>query len=143
MATVGTYDPNANAAAAREQAEQAAKDAAAYREQAAKGVDDRLAARDAMNADYMERMAQCKPTPTQRECDLFRVGAMTIDDEKEDDGSEWEIDHQRRILSARLPGENPYDTRQLTADNNGEYGEPASGEPPRRGPGRPRKSETA
>lgn len=58
----------------------------AGRTAAAKLVDER-AQQTAMSNDAAERrMANSQPTPTQRENDLAKVGALDIDD-KEDDGS--------------------------------------------------------
>jgi hypothetical protein len=54
-------------------------------------------------------------------------------DEKEPSGAPPEADFQRRMLEARLPGNSPYETRAL--------GGGSGGEPPKRGPGRPRKEE--
>src|SRR4051812_33293991 len=109
--------------AAREQAERAAETARAHREAQAKGVDERLAERDRSVAEFYEREASVKPTPTQRENDLAKVGALDIDD-KEPDGSESDEEHQARVMQGRLPGGNPYVTR---AEGTGE---------PRRGRGR-------
>lgn len=74
----------------------------------AKGVDDRLAARDKSVAEYYERMENLQPTPTQRENDLAKVGAHDLDD-KEDDGSEWQDDHMRRVAIEKI--DNPYDVK--------------------------------
>jgi hypothetical protein len=121
----------------REQAERAREAAERHKETMTQGVDERLAVRDQIVADYYERSAAAKPTPTQRECDLIRTGAMTVDDEKEDDGSGPEGDHVRRILEAKVPGNNPYETRMENGTVEGQEGQPV-----RRGPGRPRKTET-
>lgn len=111
--------------AAREQAERTAEAARANREAQERGVDERLAARDRGVAEFYEREAGVKPTPTQRENDLAKVGALNID-EKEPDGSESDEEHQARVMQGRLPGGNPYVTR---GESSGE---------PRRGRGRPR-----
>jgi hypothetical protein len=73
---------------------------------AAAGVDARLAARDKSVKEYYERMENLQPTPTQRENDLAKVGAHDLDVEKEDDGSEWEDEHVRRVALEKL--DNPY-----------------------------------
>lgn len=94
---------------------------------ATKGVEDRAKAMEEQNAEYYARSEAAKPTPTQREADLAKVGALDIDD-KEPDGSEPEEVAVRRALESRVPGNNPYETRDLSADAA-----------PRRG--RPRKAE--
>ena len=114
--------------AAREQAERMAESERERREVQARGVDERLAERDRSVAEFYEREAGVRPTPTQRECDLAKVGALDIDD-KEPDGSESDEEHQHRVMTGRLPGGNPYVTR-------GAEGE--GGAAPRRGRGRPR-----
>jgi hypothetical protein len=81
---------------------------------AVKGVDAREQAKSDSVADYYARQEGLQPTPTQRENDLAKVGALDIDD-KEDDGSEWEDEAQARVMAARLPANNPYDTRELSA----------------------------
>lgn len=78
-------------------------------EEKTKGVDERLAARDKQVAETYERMDKARPTPTQRENDLAKVGVVV--EQKEPDGGEPQDDHTRRILESKLPGENPYDTR--------------------------------
>lgn len=97
-------------------------------------VDARTKAKDEQVAEYYEREANIKPTPTQAENDAAKVGALDVD-EKEDDGSEWDDEHQRRVMEGRLPGGSPYDTRALEAGEAGESGGGGS----RRG--RPRKAE--
>ena len=114
--------------ATREQAERAAEAAREFRERQARGVDERLAERDRSVAEFYEREASYRPTPTQRENDLAKVGALDID-AKEPDGSESDEEHQDRVMQGRLPGGNPYVTRALGADGA-----------PRRGRGRPRKA---
>jgi len=46
------------------------------------------AERNERTARYYERMAKVKPTPTQRECDLTKVGALDLNAAREPDGSE-------------------------------------------------------
>jgi hypothetical protein len=77
----------------------------AAKEKAANDVDARLAAKEKSVKEYYERMENVQPTPTQRENDLAKVGALDID-EKEDDGSEWEDEHIRRVTLEKL--DNPY-----------------------------------
>lgn len=96
----------------------AAKAANEAKKVAAKGVDERLAAKEKQVAEYYERHENLQPTPTQRENDLARVGALDIDD-KEDDGSEWEDEANVRVMTGRLPGNNPYETRDLAAPEAG------------------------
>jgi hypothetical protein len=102
---------------AKDTAKQAARD----------GVKARREAAESMNAEYYAREAAAKPTPTQEENDLAKVGALDIDD-KEDDGSEPEGEAVRRVMESRIPGNNPYETRDASLDTA-------------RRPGRPRKVE--
>lgn len=53
---------------------------------AVQSVDDAAEAQAAAVAESEERMGASRPTPTQRENDLAKIGALDID-EKEDDGS--------------------------------------------------------
>jgi hypothetical protein len=92
-------------------------------------VEAREAAKNKSVAEYYEREAAARPTPTQAENDLAKVGALG-DTPLEDDGSEWEADAQARLMQADLAG-GPYATRALDAD--------AGAEAPRRG--RPKKAE--
>jgi hypothetical protein len=85
--------------------------------------------KNASVAEYYERESGLRPTPTQAENDLARVGALDHD-AKEDDGSEWEADAQARLMQSDLAG-GPYATRALDAD--------AGTDAPRRG--RPKKVE--
>lgn len=85
---------------------------------AAAGVDERLKAKEKQVQENQERQDALQPTPTQRENDLARVGALNID-EKEDDGSEWEDEHHTRVMTERLPGNSPYATRDITAPEAG------------------------
>lgn len=93
-------------------------------------VDDALDARDQVNEEAERLSSAVKPTPTQRECDLMRLGVAV--DEKEPSGAPPDAEHQRRVMEARLPGNNPYETRG---------GGGGTAEQPKRGPGRPRKEE--
>lgn len=78
-----------------------------------KGVEDRAAAMEASNREAMKRMDSTKPTPTQRENDLAKVGALNTD-EKEDHGAENEQVAMRRTMEAKLSGE-PYATRNVSS----------------------------
>jgi len=99
---------------------------------ALRGVDAREAAKNTQVEEYYAAQEGLQPTPTQRENDLAKVGAHDLDN-KEDDGSEWEDDAHTRVMTARLPQNNPYDTRQIDASAERE------GSAPRRA-GRPKKS---
>jgi hypothetical protein len=94
------------------------------------------------NADVMERQNKSKPTPTQRECDLARLGALDPFEPKEDHGGESEYDMRKRGLEE--------DMRRLEADEKRRKSEadeaaknraltPGPNEPgyQTRGPGRP------
>src|SRR5215207_1745590 len=95
-------------------------------ERAAEGVQRRAEAKQASVDDYYARQEGLQPTPTQEENDRAKVGAMTLEelDNKEDDGSEWQDEGTRRVMEAKLPGNNPYETRELDAG--------AADAPPRR-----------
>ena|SRR5215207_1937193 len=93
----------------------------------------RLDARNKSVEEYYASLEGLQPTPTQEENDLAKVGLLDSDAEKQDDGSEWQDDHTRRIMSARIPGENPYDTRALEAGS-------ASAEGQQRRRGRPARN---
>lgn len=102
---------------------------------ALRGVEDReRVTREQVDAYYAQD-AQNRPTPTQAEVDAAKVGQAP--DELEPDGSPPEAETVHRILTARSPNNQPYDTRALEA--GGEQPE-AGAEHPRRGPGRPPKS---
>lgn len=100
------------------------------RANAERTVDEALDARDQANEEVERLTSGVRPTPTQRECDLMRLGVAL--DEKEPSGAPPDAEFQRRVMEARLPGNSPYETRGL--------GSPG-GEPSKRGPGRPRKEE--
>lgn len=87
------------------------------------GVNARQKAKEEQNADFYKREASLQPTPTQAENDLARVGALDVD-KKEDDGSEWETDAQRRVMEGKI--DNPYDTRSLEARPTRDAGRSAS-----------------
>src|SRR4051812_45029878 len=93
---------------------------------AAAGVEHREKVKNEQVAEFYERQANLRPTPSQLENDLARVGAPP--DALEDDGSEWEADAQRRVMEGKL--DNPYETRDLEA---------GGGDAPRKR-GRPPKS---
>lgn len=117
--------------AAQERVEREQQAAQERRENAERTVDETLAARDQVNEEVERVTAGVKPTPTQRECDLMRLGVAL--DEKEPSGAPPEAEFQRRVMEARLPGNSPYETRALGG---------GGAEPPKRGPGRPRKEES-
>jgi hypothetical protein len=82
---------------------------------ATKGVDERLSQRDQAVREAEERAAKVKPTPTQRENDLAKVGALDHD-AKEPDGSDPDEVAQRRAMEGRLPGAaGAYETRSQPA----------------------------
>src|SRR3954464_6653269 len=118
--------------AAQQRVERAQQAEGERRSNAERTVDETLAARDQVNEETERFTAGVKPTPTQRECDLMKLGVPI--DEKEPSGAPPEAEFQRRMLEARLPGNSPYDTRALGSGGG-------SNEPPKRGPGRPRKEE--
>src|SRR5215207_1188682 len=100
---------------------------------ATEGVEHRRRVQQEQVADFYARMEGLQPTPTQEENDRAKVGALSLEelDNKEDDGSEWQDEGTRRVLEAKLPGNNPYETRDVDA---------GGGDAPRRR-GRPARSE--
>jgi hypothetical protein len=114
--------------AAQERVQRAEQAEQARRADAEKLVDERLDARNRSVEEYYAQSARTKPTPTQREADLMKLG---IPVEPEPDGGESGEDFMRRNLEGRLQHNNPYETRSA--------GE--SGEQQRRRPGRPRRDE--
>jgi hypothetical protein len=105
------------------------------------GVKTRQKAMEEQNAAFYEREANVRPTPTQEENDLARVGALNVD-KKEDDGSEWETDAHRRVMEGKI--DNPYDTRSMEARPTGDAGRSSASERPASGERRdnaPRKKE--
>src|SRR5215211_3038560 len=87
---------------------------------ALKAHEARRKAKEDSVADFYARQENLQPKPTQEENDLAKLGQLANDDEKEDDGSEWQEDADARVMTARLPSGNPYQTREL----NPETGEP-------------------
>ena len=101
------------ARAARESSERQAEIIEKNKTANEKLVDARLAAKEKQNAEYYERKANEQPTPTQRENDLARMGALDIDN-KEDDGSEWQDELDRRVMLGNV--DNPYVTREMASE---------------------------
>lgn len=99
-------ETNQQQAAAQKAADDLRKNQEAARKEAAAGVDARLKVKDQQVKASQERHDNMQPTPTQRENDLARVGALDLNEEKDDDGSEWETDHTRRVAAEKL--DNPY-----------------------------------
>jgi hypothetical protein len=66
---------------------------------AAKAVAARRQETEDANAEAMRRMDEARPTPTQEENDLAKVGALNPDD-KEDDGSGAPVDPRQVNLDA-------------------------------------------
>lgn len=64
-------------------------------------------ATDKANAEAMERMDSCAPTPTQEENDLARLGLPV--EEKQDDGSGPTIIERKIVANVPLG----YDTRSV------------------------------
>lgn len=102
----------AQQAAIAKSAEEQRKVQATAKETAAAGVDARLEAKAKQVAENQERHDNLQPTPTQRECDLARVGALDLDN-KEDDGSEWQSEHDARVHTEKM--NNPYAEATATA----------------------------
>lgn len=81
-------------------------------------IKDMEARRDELaraNAETEKRVANSKPTPTQEENDLAKIGALDIDS-KEDDGSGPDLrvqNEQHRALSAEQ-SKGDYKTRSAT-----------------------------
>lgn len=85
---------------ANETKDRRAEDRKKLREETTKQLDAQQAEREQAGAASAKRMASAKPTPTQRENDLAKVGALTHLDEKEDDGSGPEMVHVRTVVPA-------------------------------------------
>jgi len=113
--------------AARERLEREQQAQQERRAAAERTVDDNLATRDRLVGEYFSATENVKPSPTQRECDLLKLGIPL--DEREPSGAEPEDEFQARVMEARLGHNNPYETRAVGA-----------GEQPRRGRGRPRNN---
>jgi len=98
---------------AKRQAEQANKSRDDARQAADKRLDEEAKARHEANVEAGRRQAEGKPTPTQRENDLAKLGLLDHD-EKEDDGSGPEImpGGLRRDISAEDAAK--YRTRDVT-----------------------------
>lgn len=103
-------------AARKEAAEKAAQARKEAQEAANKRLDEDDKAREASNLEVMERRNKGKPTPTQRESDLAKLGLLDIDS-KEDDGSGPEIflPNTRRSAAMTGQGNEPYKTREAKA----------------------------
>ena len=78
--------------------------------EAAKGVKARSEVKDKQVKEYYERDAKNVPTPTQAENDLAKVGVHVEHEQAK--GTETDEEYQRRAMEGRLPGSNPYDTRE-------------------------------
>lgn len=91
---------------------------------AAEGVAHRERVKNEQVDEYYKRDAENRPTPTQAENDLAKVGNPP--QELEPHGAESDEEGVRRVLESRIPANNPYNVRDLSAQ-----------EQPRRGPGRP------
>lgn len=80
---------------------------------ATEGVDKRTEEMKKANEEFYARGAASKPTPTQRENDLAKVGALNID-EKEDDGSGPDL--QPVMRREAVSGDDParYKTRNVS-----------------------------
>lgn len=83
----------------------------ATQDEARKVIAARSAAQKKASDEYHAIAAKAKPTPTSEECDLMRMGVLL--DEKEHDGSPSQEEHVTRIMEARIPGKNPYETREM------------------------------
>jgi hypothetical protein len=86
------------------------------RAEATKKLDEADKARNDYNIERGKRELGYRPTPTQRESDLARLGLLDID-AKEDDGSGPEIPPFNIRRSAHLEGQHnePYKTREAKA----------------------------
>ena len=103
-------------AARRQAAEKALQARKEAQEAANKRLDEDDKAREASNLEVMERRNKGKPTPTQRESDLAKLGLLDIDS-KEDDGSGPEVylPNTRRSAMNAGQGNEPYKTREAKA----------------------------
>ena len=67
------------------------------------------------NEEAMLRVAQAKPTPTQEENDLARIGIHV--EKKEDDGSGENVVVQRSMVAGQPVGPHGYETKSAKAKN--------------------------
>jgi hypothetical protein len=110
--------PASNAAARNPRAAVSADDALRSRQEearqaAARKIDQESKARHEANVEADQRRSQSKPTPTQRENDLAKLGALDHDS-KEDDGSgpDMATVTRREVVSNDDPAK--YKTRDVT-----------------------------
>jgi len=98
---------------AKARAEALAKARVEAQAAANKRLDEDDKARVERNAEAEKRRTQAKPTPTQREADLAKLGLLDIDS-KEDDGSGPEVmpAHVRRAAVADEEAVQRYKTRE-------------------------------
>lgn len=76
-------------------------------DEAVQGVDHRAKTKEEMVAESEKRQS-ARPTPTQREADLMRVGAFNPDDRDDTSGPD---DTVERTMAGHVPGGNAYETR--------------------------------
>jgi len=84
-----------------------------FQKAATEGVDKRTEEMKKANEEFYARGAASKPTPTQRENDLAKVGALNID-EKEDDGSGPDLQLVMRREAVSGDDAAKYKTRNVT-----------------------------
>ena len=82
---------------------------------AARAVEDQRSQTERDNEEAMRRMDNSRPTPTQQENDLAKVGALPLDAAKEDHGGEDPQVALERNALARVGGAFPYATRDAAA----------------------------
>ena len=67
------------------------------------------------NEEAMKRVAEARPTPTQEENDLARIGIHV--EQKEDDKSGENVVVERTVVAGQPTGPHGYDTRAARAKN--------------------------
>lgn len=84
---------------------------------AADAVKEQQKRTQAITEDAERRMSSARPTPTQEENDLAKVGAMNIDD-KDADGTEEDEAERKRAASADDGSSASYSTRSASASGD-------------------------
>lgn len=92
------------------------------------GVEDRAKRSEQASAETFARMQGSRPTPTQIEVDLAKVGALDLDAPKEDDGSGPEMVHVRALVPADEAG--GYNTRAMSSTPKAQPTPPRQNPPP-------------
>lgn len=90
-----------------------------------RGVEQRREQTERDNEEANKRMHESRPTPTQAENDLAKVGALDLTAPKEDHGAEDETEALRKQQQRKLEATSaaPYQTRDMPAGETREQRE--------------------